>query len=63
MNKTTYRSDERISHKGNIIYEVESAFAVLDNFKSINAQGDAMRALALNENEQTGFARTLDSQV
>jgi hypothetical protein len=50
-------NDIRIPHKGNIIDDViEGAFTVLDDFESINAQCDGMRALALNEGEQAAFA-------
>ncbi|SCY54100.1 protein of unknown function [Nitrosospira sp. Nsp13] len=51
-------NDIRIPHKGNIIDEViEGAFTVLDDFESINAQLDGMKALTLNEGEQAAFAR------
>ena len=51
-------SDIRIPHKGNIIHDViEGAFTVLDDFESVNAQLDGMKALTLNQGEQAAFAR------
>ena len=49
--------DIRIPHKGNIQGEViEGAFRVLDEFETVNARTEAMKALTLQPTEQMAFA-------
>lgn len=50
--------DIRIPHKGNIQGEViEGAFRVLDDFETINASTEAMKAITLQPAEEQVFAR------
>ena len=51
-------SDLRVPHKGNVVGRViEGAFEVLDGFTRVVEQREGMKALALNDGEQTAFAR------
>lgn len=51
-------SDIRIPHKGDVVDRVISgAFEVLDGFTRVVDERDQMKALTLNEDEQTAFAR------
>lgn len=48
----------RVPHKGNIVDNViEGAFRVVEDFERIDGQIDGMKALPLNESEQTAFAK------
>jgi hypothetical protein len=50
--------DIRVPHKGDVVGEViEGAFKVLDTFEAATQQREAMTATALDEGEQTAFAR------
>lgn len=52
----TVSNDIRIPHKGNIQGEViEGAFRVLDDFEAVDASTDAMKAIALQPEEQRAF--------
>ncbi|MBT9504975.1 DUF932 domain-containing protein [Rhodoferax sp.] len=51
------QSDIRVRHTGNIVDNViEGAFRVLEGFELIDTQRDGMKALTLNQGEQTAFA-------
>lgn len=51
-------SDIRVPHKGNVIDQVvQGAFDVLDGFTRVVDERDSMKSLALNEGEQSAFAR------
>ena len=53
----TVSNDIRIPHKGNIQGEViEGAFRVLENFESVDASIDGMKALELKPEEEQAFA-------
>jgi hypothetical protein len=50
-------SDIRIRHKGSVIDNViEGAFRVLEDFETVDAQKDGMKALVLDSGEQAAFA-------
>lgn len=50
--------DIRIPHKGNIQSEViEGAFRVLDEFSTVEAHAEGMKAVALEQPEELAFAR------
>jgi hypothetical protein len=50
--------DIRVPHMGDVVGEViEGAFKVLDTFEAATQQREAMTATALDEGEQTAFAR------
>jgi hypothetical protein len=52
------KHDIRVRHSGNILDNViEGAFKVLDGFEMVDAQKDGMKALTLNDGEQSAFAR------
>lgn len=51
-------ADVRIPHRGNVVDSVvESAHVVLDGFGLITEHKEAMKALTLDQGEQTAFAR------
>ncbi|WP_018441933.1 DUF932 domain-containing protein [Trinickia symbiotica] len=51
-------SDIRVPHKGDVIGQViDGAFKVLDNFEEATQQREGMATTALDEGEQTAFAR------
>ncbi len=53
----TVSNDIRIPHKGNIQDDViEGAFRVLEDFDAVDASTDAMKALALQPDEERAFA-------
>ena len=50
-------NDIRIPHKGNIQHDViDGAFRVLEDFESVDASTEGMKALTLNPDEERAFA-------
>lgn len=51
-------NDIRVPHKGDVVGQViEGAFTVLDSFERADEQREGMKALRLNDGEQSAFAR------